>query len=167
VVTINYGRSAVESLLCEKENQAARRKLRGKLGRRHRIGISWLALQLFFFEHFCTHNRLCYCIPTTPIHGGSHSSNSRDSSLLATMESSRIFVRGLPPTLTEDEFKKHFAIQPVTDFRLMSQRRIGYVGYRTPEDASKAVKYFNKSFIRMSRIAVELARPVCLGLLHT
>jgi len=34
------------------------------------------------------------------------------------------------------------------------------VGYKSPEDAAKAVKYFNKSFIRMSRIGVEIARPV-------
>lgn len=74
---------------------------------------------------------------------------------------SRIFVRGLPPTLSQDEFRKHFSwLRPVTDARLFPHRRIGYVGYSNAEDASKAVKYFNKSFIRMSRIAVELARPV-------
>ena len=36
------------------------------------------------------------------------------------------------------------------------------MGYKSPEDAAKAVKYFNKSFIRMSKIAVELATPVRL-----
>lgn len=34
------------------------------------------------------------------------------------------------------------------------------MGYKTPEEAAKAVKYFNKSFIRMSKIGVELARPI-------
>jgi multiple RNA-binding domain-containing protein 1 len=48
-----------------------------------------------------------------------------------------------------------------SDTRLIPHRRIGYVGYKSPEDAAKAVKYFNKSFIRMSKIGVELARPVC------
>ncbi|EOD47853.1 putative pre-rrna processing protein [Neofusicoccum parvum UCRNP2] len=77
------------------------------------------------------------------------------------MASSRIFVRGLPPTLNEAEFRKHFAQRDaVTDAKLLSHRRIGYVGYKTPEAAEKAVKYFNKTFIRMSRIGVELARPV-------
>ena len=77
------------------------------------------------------------------------------------MASSRIFVRGLPPSLTDAEFKKHFASQqPITDARLIPRRRIGYVGYKTADDASDAVRYFNKSFIRMSRIAVEIARPV-------
>lgn len=78
------------------------------------------------------------------------------------MESSRIFVKGLPPTFTEAEFRKHFsqAKREVTDVKLFPARRIGYVGYKTPEDAQKAVKYFNKTFIRMSRIGVELARPI-------
>ncbi|KAF2093404.1 multiple RNA-binding domain-containing protein 1 [Rhizodiscina lignyota] len=77
------------------------------------------------------------------------------------MASSRIFVRGLPPSLSEDDFRKHFSHQyGITDAKFFPQRRIGYVGYKSPEDAAKAVKYFNKTFIRMSRIAVELARPV-------
>ena len=77
------------------------------------------------------------------------------------MESSRIFVRGLPPNLTSEEFTKHFSRQsPITDAKLIPQRRIGYVGYKNPEDATRAVKYHNKSFIRMSRIGVELARSV-------
>ncbi|KAF2868668.1 hypothetical protein BDV95DRAFT_118939 [Massariosphaeria phaeospora] len=75
------------------------------------------------------------------------------------MESSRIFVRGLPPKFSEDDVRTHFAQFPVTDVKFFPHRRIGYVGYRTPEDASKAVKYFNKSFIRMARISVEIARP--------
>ena len=77
------------------------------------------------------------------------------------MASSRIFVRNLPPKFSEDEFKTHFSkFSAPTDSRFFGSRRIGYVGYRTPEDAAKAVKYFNKSFIRMSRIGVEIARPV-------
>jgi multiple RNA-binding domain-containing protein 1 len=75
--------------------------------------------------------------------------------------SSRIFVRNLPPAFTEDEFKTHFStFSTPTDTRFFGPRRIGYVGFKTPEDAAKAVKYFNKSFVRMSRIGVELARPV-------
>lgn len=77
------------------------------------------------------------------------------------MASSRIFIKGLPPTITEDEFKKHFgAKQTITDAKLIPHRRIGYVGYQTEEDAVKAVRYFNRSFIRMSKIGVEIARPV-------
>lgn len=77
------------------------------------------------------------------------------------MASSRIYITNLPPTLGEADFKKHFAQQDaITDAKLLAHRRIGFIGYKTPEAAAKAVKYFNKSFIRMSRIGVTLADPV-------
>ncbi|KAI1127456.1 MRD1-like protein [Nemania abortiva] len=77
------------------------------------------------------------------------------------MESSRIFVRGLPPTINEAELRKHFSAKGhVSDIKCFPQRRIGYVGFKTPEEAAEAVKYFNRSFIRMSRINVELAKPI-------
>lgn len=79
--------------------------------------------------------------------------------------SSRIFVKGLPPTLTDVEFRKHFSQndREVTDSKIFPNRRIGYIGYKTPEEAQKAVKYFNKTFMRMSRIGVEIARPARTG----
>ena len=89
------------------------------------------------------------------------------------MASSRVFVKGLPPSITEAEFRKHFSAKgrEVTDVKLIPQRRIGYVGYKTPDDASKAIKYFNRTYIRMSKIAVESAKPVsrdpCLALPRT
>lgn len=75
--------------------------------------------------------------------------------------SSRVFVKNLPPSINEADFRKHFSTgREVTDIKLFPKRRIGYVGFKTPQDAAKAVKYFNKSYIRMSRIAVEIARPI-------
>lgn len=77
------------------------------------------------------------------------------------MESSRIFIRGLPLNLTAEEFQRHFSKHAmITDARLIPHRRIGYVGFKNPEDAVNAVKYHNKSFIRTSKIGVELARSV-------
>ncbi|KAI2474655.1 Multiple RNA-binding domain containing protein 1 [Pyrenophora tritici-repentis] len=76
------------------------------------------------------------------------------------MESSRIFVRGLPPKFSEDDVRKHFAKFPITDVKFFPHRRIGYVGYKTPEDAAKAVKYFNKTFIKLTKIYAEIARPI-------
>ncbi|KAI8628920.1 MRD1-like protein [Xylariaceae sp. FL1651] len=77
------------------------------------------------------------------------------------MESSRIFIKGLPPTITETELRKHFSTKgQIHDIKCIPHRRIGYVGYKTPQEAGEAVKYFNRSFIRMSRINVELARPI-------
>lgn len=80
------------------------------------------------------------------------------------MESSRIFVRGLPSNFTEDGVRKHFGKYPVTDVKFFPHRRIGYVGYKTPEDAAKAVKYFDKTFIKLTRIYAEIARPVSFQL---
>ncbi|KAI0810450.1 RNA recognition domain-containing protein [Xylaria sp. FL0064] len=77
------------------------------------------------------------------------------------MESSRIFVRGLPPTINETELRKYFSAKGhVSDIKFFPQRRIGYIGYKTPQEAAEAVKYFNRSFIRMSRINVEIAKPI-------
>ncbi|KAM7207720.1 multiple RNA-binding domain containing protein [Naviculisporaceae sp. PSN 640] len=78
------------------------------------------------------------------------------------MESSRIYVKNLPPSITESDFRKHFSAEGrlVTDVKLIPNRRIGFVGYASHEDAARAVKYFNKSFIRMSRINVDFAKPI-------
>lgn len=102
----------------------------------------------------------CDCLRPRTIHKKLHAPAAR-ACALSSMASSRIFVRNLPPTLSEADFRKHFAQRDaVTDAKLLGHRRIGYVGFKTPEAAEKAVKYFNKTFIRMSRIGVELARPV-------
>lgn len=84
---------------------------------------------------------------------------------MADTGSSRIFIKGLPPTLTDAEFRKHFSQngREITDAKIFQTRRIGYIGYKTPEDAQKAVKYFNKTFMRMSRIGIEIARPAQAG----
>lgn len=78
------------------------------------------------------------------------------------MESSRLFVKNLPPSIKEVDFRKHFSLggRQVTDIKLIPNRRIGFVGYKTTEEAAQAAKYFNRSYIRMSKIAVELARPI-------
>ncbi len=77
------------------------------------------------------------------------------------MDTSRIFVKGLPPNLNEADLRKHFASKGhITDVKLIPHRRIGYVGYKSPQEAADAVKYFNRSFVRMSKISVEFAKPV-------
>lgn len=77
---------------------------------------------------------------------------------------SRLIVKQIPEYYTEDKLKAHFAKQGnVTDVKLMKtrhgkSRKYCFVGYKTVEDAEKAVKYFNNSFIDTSRILVELAK---------
>ena len=88
-------------------------------------------------------------------------SSRKNDSRVQNMATSRIFVKNLPPNLKEDDFKEYFSnLAPVTDARLIPKRRIGYVGYKTAEIALKAIKYYHKSFIRMSKIHVELAKSV-------
>lgn len=63
--------------------------------------------------------------------------------------------------LVEADLRKHFSSKGhVSDIKFFPKRRIGYVGFKTSQEAAEAVKYFNRSFIRMSKINVELAKPV-------
>ncbi|KAL2431725.1 Multiple RNA-binding domain-containing protein 1 [Exophiala dermatitidis] len=81
-----------------------------------------------------------------------------DSEILAV---TRVYVSGLPPSLTKDQLRSHFADKyPVTDAHVIPDRRIGFVGFTTYENAKSAANYFNKTFIRMSKISVTLAKPV-------
>ncbi|KAK2872110.1 hypothetical protein FQN49_002553 [Arthroderma sp. PD_2] len=75
------------------------------------------------------------------------------------MEGTRVFVSGLPPSLTSDKLRNHFAQRfEVTDAHIIPNRRIGFVGFKDQSFAENAVKYFNKTFINMSKISVEMAR---------
>lgn len=82
------------------------------------------------------------------------------------MENSRIFIRGLPPNLDNEKgqatLKKHFSAggREVTDVKVIPHRRIGFVGFKTPEEAQSAVRYFDRSFLKASRLSVSLAKPV-------
>lgn len=83
------------------------------------------------------------------------------------MESTRIFVSGLPPTLSSGELGKHFSGRfQVTDAHVFPKRRIGFVGFKNAPTAKQAVNYFNKTYIRMSKISVEIARLVCISIQH-
>lgn len=77
---------------------------------------------------------------------------------------SRVIVKNLPLNIDEEKLKKHFEAQaPVTDVKLMKtrsgkSRRFGFLGFKSDEDATKVVKYFNGSFINTARISVEVAQ---------
>lgn len=77
-------------------------------------------------------------------------------------DSSRIFVKNLPPNITEESLRKHFSLggRHITDVKLMTRRRIAFLGYRSAEEAKTAVRYFHRSYIRMSKLYVEVAKPI-------
>lgn len=78
------------------------------------------------------------------------------------MENTRVFVSGLPPTCSNDQLRNHFASRfQVTDAHVLPKRRMGFVGFKSNEVAQDAVKHFNRTYMKMSRISVDLARPVC------
>ncbi|KAL1988004.1 hypothetical protein VTN96DRAFT_1528 [Rasamsonia emersonii] len=76
------------------------------------------------------------------------------------MEGTRVFVSGLPPTFSSQDLGKHFGSRfKVTDAHVIPKRGIGFVGFKDAAIAKQAVDYFNKTYIRMSKISVEIARP--------
>lgn len=76
----------------------------------------------------------------------------------------RVFVSGLPPKFTSEQLAAHFGSDfTVTDAHVLADRRIGFVGFKDSISALKATAHFNKSYIRLSKIAVDLAKPVELS----
>lgn len=65
---------------------------------------------------------------------------------------SRLIFRNLPPTLTPESFKstitKPSALSGtnVTDTKLVSKRRFGFVGYKSEDEAQKVKEWFDGSF---------------------
>jgi multiple RNA-binding domain-containing protein 1 len=74
------------------------------------------------------------------------------------MSSSRLIVKNIPKYLTEDKLREHFQKKggKVTDAKIIyrgsESRKFAYVGFRTEEDASVALKYFNNTFIDTAKI---------------
>jgi len=76
-------------------------------------------------------------------------------------ETTRIFVSGLPHKFTSEQLAAHFGSQlKVTDAHVLADRHIGFVGFTDSASAKNAARHFNKTYIRMSKITVDLARPV-------
>lgn len=77
------------------------------------------------------------------------------------MENTRVFVSGLPPSCSNDQLRQHFSTRfQVTDAHVLPKRRMGFVGFKSQEAAKQAVDYFNRSYMKMSKISVDIARPV-------
>ena len=79
---------------------------------------------------------------------------------------SRIIVKALPPTLNENELRNHFSeIGDVTDVKLAKtnsgkSRKFAFIGFRDNNTAEKAIKYFDGTYLRTSKIVVEFAKRI-------
>ncbi|XP_054248726.1 probable RNA-binding protein 19 [Indicator indicator] len=77
---------------------------------------------------------------------------------------SRLIVKNLPNGMKEDRFQKLFAaFGTLTDCCLKFTkdgkfRKFGFVGYKSDDEAQRALNHFNKSFIDTSRVTVELCK---------
>ncbi|KAI0706720.1 hypothetical protein C8T65DRAFT_651773 [Cerioporus squamosus] len=79
---------------------------------------------------------------------------------------SRLIVKNLPAYLTQERLRKHFESHDgpggtLTDVKLVlrpdgTSRRFGFIGYKTPQEAERAKKWFNRSFVDSSRITVDV-----------
>ncbi|KAJ5084814.1 hypothetical protein NUU61_009393 [Penicillium alfredii] len=77
------------------------------------------------------------------------------------MENTRVFVSGLPPSCSNDQLRKHFAGRfQVTDAHVLPKRRMGFVGFKNQDAAQQAVKHFNRTYMKMSKIMVDMARSI-------
>ena len=87
--------------------------------------------------------------------------------------STRIIIKNLPHNITNTRLKQHFSSSQsgndffsadVTDAKLVTDAKTGksrgfaFVGYRTAQDAEKAVEWFNGTFVDMRKISVEIAK---------
>ncbi|KAI8513353.1 putative RNA-binding protein 19, partial [Branchiostoma belcheri] len=80
---------------------------------------------------------------------------------------SRLIVKNLPPSITEHKFQSMFeAVGTVTDCKLKYSkngqfRHFGFVGFRTQQEAEKAVQQFHNTFLNTVRIQVEFCKDLC------
>ncbi|CAL8130979.1 unnamed protein product [Orchesella dallaii] len=83
-----------------------------------------------------------------------------------TMQSSRLIVKNLPKSITQDKLKQLFEEKgEVTDVQLKYTpegkfRHFGFVGFRDGETAQVAQQYFDKTFVGASRICVSLCHTL-------
>ncbi|BAT80494.1 hypothetical protein VIGAN_03008200 [Vigna angularis var. angularis] len=79
---------------------------------------------------------------------------------------SRICMKNLLKHVAEDELREFFSEKGIiTDVKLMrtkdgKSRQFAFTGYRTEKEAHEAIRYFNNSFLRTSKITCEVARKL-------
>ncbi|XP_070255718.1 probable RNA-binding protein 19 [Myotis yumanensis] len=77
---------------------------------------------------------------------------------------SRLIVKNLPNGMKEERFRQLFAaFGTLTDCSLKFTkdgkfRKFGFIGFKSEEEAQRALNHFNKSFVDTSRITVEFCK---------
>ncbi len=81
--------------------------------------------------------------------------------------SSRICVKNIGKDCNEQQLRDTFSKKgEVTDVKVLKKskngvsRNFAFIGFRTELQAQEAIKYFNNTFIGLSRISVEMARKL-------
>eukprot|EP01040_Poterioochromonas_malhamensis_P007145 gene7145-7716_t len=81
--------------------------------------------------------------------------------------SSRICVKNIGKNCNEQQLRDTFSKKgEVTDVKVLKKskngvsRNFAFIGFRTELQAQEAIKYFNNTFIGLSRISVEMARKL-------
>lgn len=83
-----------------------------------------------------------------------------------SMEQTRIIVKGIPKFVKEDQLAERFSSAGnMTDCKILKtvqgkSRGFAFVGYKTHEEALKAIEQFNGTFFNTSKITVEFAKPI-------
>lgn len=89
---------------------------------------------------------------------------------------SRLIVKNLPAYLTQQRLRAHFEAKDgpggtLTDVKLLlnsdgTSRRFGFIGYKTPAEAERAKKWFNRTFVDSSRITVDVVDVSLIIIFH-
>lgn len=81
---------------------------------------------------------------------------------MASTSSTRIIVKNLPKDIDENGLRNHFSYLQctITDVKLARNtqglsRRFAFIGFETAQESSKAISYFNNSYIGTIKIVVE------------
>lgn len=82
------------------------------------------------------------------------------------MEQTRIIIKNIPKFLKDKELSERFSsVGDLTDCKILrtnkgKSRGFAFIGYKTQEQAQKAIDSFNNTFINTSKIQVDFAKPI-------
>lgn len=78
---------------------------------------------------------------------------------------SRIIIKNIPKDVTEYDLTQHFSNKgDVTDCKIMKSkngksRLFAFIGYKEDKQAKDSVKFYNNTYMKTSKISVEIAKP--------